>query len=112
MIARRKEPGCCSACRMRLFPADAPVSLRTGWRATYVLADGSFMDLTMCDDCVAGGEDFDAMWDNHIQGLVATAPRMLSPYVNRQLDDGNFILARLYEHRWKDVDSPLVAQLR
>jgi len=94
-----------------MFHRDAPVRLRGGWRATYILADGTYMDLSLCDDCLDEGEDLDAMWDVVMQGWLALAPDAHHPWVEQQAASGNFILARVYEQRWHEVEGPFFKEL-
>ena len=109
---QRKVPGQCACCRCHMWHQGAPVHLLGGWRASYTLADGTIMDLSLCDDCLDEGEDLDAIWDVVVQGWLADEPTHRHQDVDRQVESGNFILARAYEMRWHEVEGPFIGVLR
>ncbi len=98
-----KRLGCCTQCGAVLWDAKQPPSARPGVQATVVLADGSWMSLTVCAECFAA-PDLDRMWGQVLAGWLQGKTVSLAgkDYVARQARD-NFILACLFGLPWDKV---------
>lgn len=108
-----KLPGHCSQCHKKLWdPKDGAFrrgatgkdidALRPGKRACFLLLDGTTMDLTMCDDCVAA-PDLDRLWKQTLVGWRSGNVDAVRPDVAKKSWD-NLILAFLFAVPWSAVD--------
>ncbi len=95
----------CSQCGAELWGKGATREERKGFRASFMLLDGSLMDLTMCEGC-AGVPDLEHLWGQVLAGWRYAKPEDagMRATVARQARD-NLILALLYRQRWADVEA-------
>ena len=63
--------GKCKHCGGPAFDAAKPPQNWTGFRGTFMLMDGTSMDLTICSDCGGGELDLDKIWQNVLRGWEA-----------------------------------------
>jgi len=108
-----KKVGTCKHCLGHAFDFDRPVKNWKGARATFMLLDGTFMDLTICDNCKDGDMDLDVIWLNVMKGWKAElmlavdkqdvrAIQGRAAFLALQAHD-NFILAHLCSPSWPDA---------
>lgn len=94
-----KQIGCCSQCGEYVWnPVDSVLS-RPGVRATFILLDGSLMDLTIGNCCVAD-LDFSIIWQRVVAGWTA---ENADEYAAKQARE-NHIVGLVYTIPWKDVE--------
>ena len=94
-----KKVGHCSDCGSFVWTSDVPVEQRFGKRVTVILADGSLMDLTLGDCCVAN-PDLDSIWQRVVAGWKN---ENAIDYSAKQMR-GNCILAVFYSKKWTQVE--------
>ena len=98
-----KKPGHCSQCTKHLWDREDDYRGRVGKRASFLLANGTIMDLTMCDDCIAS-PDLERLWFQVVAGWRGgnvDAERVdIAKAVNT-----NFFLALLYTQPWAHVEN-------
>lgn len=112
-MIRPKLIGCCSACDLEVFEilqrdpdtrAPKKVSGPTddAVRATFLLADGSRMDLTFCRECASTLEPatFPALWSRCMASWIAQSGST-HPWVAEQTHNG--IMGLLHAVPWKDI---------
>ena len=104
-----KIPGACTKCSEDVFDVltDTPLPRRLGRphddaiRATFVLASGSQMDLTFCQNCMDTLTTQDYPW---IWRRVQLSWETESPGHQNQKDQANnAIMALMHSMPWKDV---------
>ena len=112
-MKKKIKIGQCKACLGPAFDADRPVESWKGFRCTFQLLDGSYMDLTICDTCFENELDLDALWLNILEGWkeeLEEAAEVPDPnlahrraqFLAKQAG-GNLILAHLCGCSWKDA---------
>ena len=101
----RKKIGHCAQCREFVWKANTDPKEWPGFRATAMLADGSFMDLTLCTKCMTQ-PDLDLIWRIVIDGWSAEG----GTFYARAQARTNFILTISYTKPWNEVHMvPFVA---
>lgn len=108
-----KLTGCCTKCDVEVFdvvardpktriPVQLGAPLENAVRATFILLDGSRMDLTFCESCSAGLEpsEFPWLWKRVLVSWIAESGAS-HPCVKEQAT--NAILARTYSKPWREV---------
>jgi len=101
-MSKHKKIGHCSCCLERLWDGrDSTIKTDTwpGVQATTMLADGSLMDVTLCDACTQD-PDLEDIWETVIQGWDAEGS---FDYASKQ-SRTNFILDVLYTTPWAIID--------
>jgi hypothetical protein len=107
-----KVAGCCSKCDLEVFAVrqrdkktGLPVRLGApsddAMRLTFLLMDGSRMDLTFCRDCASNlaPTDLAALWRRVMESWVHESPSHQWP--RTQVNNG--IVALLGAKAWKEV---------
>ncbi len=105
--------GKCKHCLGHAFDADRPVKNWKGSRCTFMLLDGSFMDLAICEDCHDSKLDLDKIWTNVLEGweeeltMAVEKPdpktsRRRAKFLASQAHD-NFILSHLCSCGWQEA---------
>ena len=94
-MGKLKEIGHCSCCRDKMWARDTLSDIWPGVCATMLLADGSTMDLTLCDAC-AESPDFDVTWENILEGWAFEGAIKYTAIQSSE----NFILCLLYAMPW------------
>lgn len=105
--------GCCTKCDVEVFEIkqrnpETRIALQLGAplenavRTTFILADGSRMDLTFCAECRAGllPADFQWLWQR-VQASWVAESGAAHPCVKEQAS--NMILAMSHSQPWRDV---------
>ncbi len=101
--------GHCTQCDTHLWDLEQARANRSGHKATFMLSDGSIMDLTMCEGCVEE-PDFDALWGVtmhswlHEPRYFADSPAVRDEQAFQRAQKGTFILALLYTDVWWDIE--------
>ena len=112
--ASPKVNGCCSKCDKEVFevvrrdpetrePVQIGKPLENAMRLTFILANGSKMDLTFCSDCALGllpGE-YGFLW-RRVQASWVAQSGADHPFVKTQ--GSNTILGLLNQRRWLEVN--------
>jgi hypothetical protein len=106
-----KQIGCCSQCGQEVFeisrrnpdtgaPINVGAPLGNAMKATFVLFNGSQMDLTMCESCVDALEPshFAGLWRKVMDAWIAQSGAD-HPWPRSQVDNG--IVGLLYARPWK-----------
>ena len=94
-----KKLGHCSDCGEHLWIAEDSLASRPGERITVILADGSLMDLTLGDCCVAE-PDLDSIWQRVVAGWKN---ENAVDYAAKQMRK-NCILGIFYSKKWTQVE--------
>jgi len=115
-----KKVGTCKHCLGHAFDFDRPVKQWKGARATFMLIDGTFMDLTICEVCLGGKMDLDVIWKNVMKSwkeeLMMAVDRKEQSNIEGRIKHltyhggQNFILSHLCSPSWIDAigeDQPL-----
>lgn len=108
-----KLHGCCSKCDAEVFeiierdpetraPTRVGAPLDEAERATFLLMNGSRMDLTLCAGCAAGLQpaDYAFLWQRVMVSWIAQSGPD-HPWPKSQIDNG--ICAVLHRQPWKEV---------
>lgn len=98
------KSGVCWQCGTRCYELGTPQAEWSGRRVGFLLADGSHMDLTMCEACAAD-PDLELLWWRVLDGWDRTPA-----YVARQLRQ-NCILGVLYALPWTLVEPVLARKM-
>lgn len=111
--ASEKLNGCCTKCDKEVFeivtrnpdtrePIRVGKPLENAMRLTFILADGSKMDLTFCAECARGllPDEFSFLWRRVLRSWVAESGAD-HPFVKTQ--GSNAILALANQRRWLEV---------
>ncbi len=93
-----KKVGHCSCCGEKLWYIDVPPEDRSGMRATFMLADGSLLDLTL-GNCCTESYEVEKIWRRVLDGWNF---ENAEAYATMQGRD-NLILGCLYMMRWSEV---------
>lgn len=105
--------GCCSKCDVEVFdiekrdpetrlPTQTGAPHANAVRSTFVLMDGTKMDLTFCAECNAGltPQDYPWLWQRVLASWIAESSTS-HPCVKQQAPNGIFALS--YSQPWRDV---------
>lgn len=95
----RKMVGFCADCSTHIWDAGTDPKSWGGKRATMLLANGSFMDVTLCNDCLEN-PNLDRIWENVLEGWIAEGG---GKYAAWQAKD-DFILSMIYTMPWNVVE--------
>lgn len=98
-----KTPGHCTQCGKHLWDREDDFRGRSGKRATFMMANGTVMDLTMCDNCLAD-LDLEQIWFQVLVGWRGGAVDAVREDIAKAVNT-NFLLALLYTQDWRDVDN-------
>ncbi len=98
-----RKPGHCVQCGELLWDREDDYRGRTGKRASFMLANGTIMDLTMCDGCLET-PDFELLWYNVMSGWRSGNADAEFPNI-AEAANTNCILALLYTQPWAHVDN-------
>ena len=104
-----KKPGHCTQCGAHLWDREDDFKGRAGKRATFILANGTVMDLTMCDDCLEH-VDCEKVWFQVLAGWRGGNADAVREDIAQAVNT-NFILALLYTQDWRDVDNDMKVML-
>jgi len=97
-MGKCKRIGHCSCCEEHLWDGgDAPTTW-PGVRTTTMLADGSIMDLTLCDAC-GENPDLNVIWTNVLEGWDFEDAIEYAAKQSRE----NFILCILCVRPWRTI---------
>ncbi len=98
-----KKPGHCTQCGEFLWDREDDYRGRSGKRATFMLANGTVMDLTMCDECLED-LDLEKIWFQVLAGWRGGNADAVREDIAQAVNT-NFVLALLYTQEWRDVDN-------
>ena len=95
----RRMVGFCADCSTHIWDAGTDPNSWEGRRATMILANGSFMDVTLCHKCLEA-PNFDRIWENVLDGWIAEGGGKYAIWQAKS----NFILDMIYTMPWNVVD--------
>ncbi len=94
-----KKVGHCSCCGEPLWRTDVSPEQRAGVRATFMLGDGSLLDLTL-GECCQEDYDVEKIWKRVLDGWSFEDAEAYATMQGRE----NLILGLLYTIKWSEVE--------
>lgn len=98
-----RKPGHCVQCGTHLWDRVDDFRNRAGKRGSFLMANGTVMDLTMCNACLEN-PDCELLWMNVMSGWRAGNCDAKRPDIAKAANE-NFILGLLYTQEWAAVDN-------